>query len=186
MASDARLARSLRSSLAGHKYVLDVSVDVSAAGRRAYVAYDRVRPQVVLLDFDEPGESMIDVIQEIRLRGSVPIIVLSTREVERDIVAALALGADDYVTKPLLMNELLARIRVALRHTAERDQARGRTVRAGDVQIDAQPDHRSVRRAGRLVRLTPTERHILALVAAHPDKLLTPRMLLEVCGDALN
>lgn len=96
VASDARLARSLRSSLAGHKYV----VDVSTAGRRAYVAYDRVRPQVVLLDFDEPGESMIDVIQEIRLRGSVPIIVVSTREVERDIVAALTLGADDYVTKP--------------------------------------------------------------------------------------
>ena len=174
VASDARLARSLRSSLAAHKYVVDVSI-----GRRAYVAYDRMRPQVVLLDFDQPGETMIDVVQEIRLRGSVPIIVLSTRDVERDVVAALTLGADDYMTQPVHMHELLARIRVALRHAAARDHAPGRTVRAGDVQIDAQPGHVSVRRAGRLVRLSPTEYHILGLFASHPDKLLTHRMLLD-------
>ena len=68
---------------------------------------------------------MIDVVQGIRLRGSVPIIVLSTRDVERDVVAALTLGADDYMTKPVHMDELVARIRVALRHTAARDHAPG-------------------------------------------------------------
>lgn len=175
VASDAGLVRALRSTLSAHNYV----VEVSAAGRRAQADYDRVRPQVVLVDFDQPGEPILDMVQVIRSRGSVPIIVLSERNVECDVVTALALGADDYVTKPLPINELLARIRVALRHNAARDRGLGHTVRAGDVEIDAHPDHRSVRRAGRLVRLTPTEYHILRLLAAHPDKLLTYGMLLD-------
>jgi two-component system KDP operon response regulator KdpE len=107
----------------------------------------------------------------------VPIIVLTVRDSEQDKVEVLDLGADDYLTKPFGMNELLARIRVALRHAARKDAAEEPVLTFGDLQIDRA--RRLVTLRGQEVRLTPTEYDLLRVLAGHAGKVLTHRMLLR-------
>lgn len=169
------LARLLRTTLMRHNY----SVEVAVPGRPAHTSYERFQPDLVVIDFDCPSQEVTDLVREIRSRSPVPIIVLSERPAEHDKVAAFELGADDYVIKPVALNELLARIRVALRHVRSADGSAGHVLRAGDLEISIDPEHRRVLRAGRIVHLSPTEYELLSFLASYPDKLLTYRMVIE-------
>src|SRR5437762_13009349 len=111
---EAGILRAVQTNLGRH----DFRVDTASSGQEALDAYARVHPDLVLLDLGLPDMDGLEVIRAIRQRASTPIVVLSAREAERDKVTALDLGADDYLTKPFGVNELLARVRVALRHAA--------------------------------------------------------------------
>jgi two-component system KDP operon response regulator KdpE len=130
-----------------------------------------------LLDLGLPDADGVDAIRDIRGYSSTPIVVLSARSAERDKVVALDVGADDYLTKPFGVDELLARIRVALRHSARPASGADAVFRAGDLEIDF--ERRRVSVAGSEVHLTPTEYGLLKALATHPDKVLTDRMLLQ-------
>jgi two-component system KDP operon response regulator KdpE len=133
-------------------------------------------PDVIVLDLGLPDLDGLDVIRALRGGGSqVPIVVLSARAGSSDKVAALDLGADDYVTKPFDMNELLARLRAANRRSAP-EPARSRRVEFGSVQVDL--DNKTASRAGQPVHLTKTEWHLLAVLVGSPGKLITTRHLL--------
>ncbi len=156
----------------------DFRVGVAQTGAEALDSFDRFAPDVVLLDLGLPDMDGLDVIRAIRSRGGTPIVVLSVRGAERDKVAALDLGADDYLTKPFGVDELLARVRVALRHgTGVPAQATNPLFQTGELEVDL--EHRQVRVAGREVHLSPTEYDLLCVFVSHPNKVLTERMLLE-------
>lgn len=185
---DAQLQRALRITLASRGY------DVVAArdGAEAIELAASAHPDLVLLDLGMPNVDGIDVIRAVRAWSHVPILVLSGRADSAEKVEALDAGADDYVTKPFAMDELLARIRARARATnsAESDAA---TVAIGDLVVDLAA--KTIRRAGgpdgerdgggeadgaaASVRLTPTEWRLLELFLRNPGKLLTREMLLS-------
>ena len=134
-------------------------------------------PELVLLDLGLPDGDGIDVVRRLREWTSVPVIVLSARGQEDDKIRALDAGADDYVTKPFAMGELLARMRVALRHRAQADAGDERVVEAGELRIDLA--RRQVTIAGAEVRLTPIEYRLLVALARHPGRVLTHEHLLR-------
>ncbi len=134
-------------------------------------------PDVVLLDLGLPGIDGVEVVRRLRGWSVVPVIVLSVRERQADKVGALDAGADDYLTKPFGMDELLARIRAAIRRAGPPGAITGSVVRAGDVEIDLAK--RLVKRGSVPVHLTPTEYALLEAMATHPGKLLTHRWLME-------
>jgi two-component system KDP operon response regulator KdpE len=157
-------------------------VDLAETGEQALELAARHHPDVVVLDLGLPGIDGVEVIQGLRGWSSVPVIVLSVRESERDKVAALDAGADDYVTKPFGMDELLARLRAALRRAAPADEEA--VVVTPDFTIDL-----SVKRVtnadGEEIRLTPTEWHIVEVLVRHSGKLVGQKQLLqEVWGPA--
>lgn len=168
---DPAILRTISSNLRGH----DFRVETAETGHEALERFERFRPDVVLLDLILPDMHGREVIRAIRERSGTPIIVLSARGEEAEKVAALELGADDYLTKPFSVRELLARIRVALRHSAH-IQGTAPVIRAGELIIDL--EHRRVMVEGQEVHLTPIEYDILKVLASHPDKVLTDRMLL--------
>ena len=133
------------------------------------------RPDAVVLDLGLPGIGGIDVVRGLRGWSQVPIVILSVRESETEKVAALDAGADDYVTKPFGMDELLARLRAALRRAAPPTEEA--TVLAGDLQIDLAD--RRVRRQGTDIRLTPTEWHLVEILARNRGRLVTQGHLLQ-------
>jgi two-component system, OmpR family, KDP operon response regulator KdpE len=138
-------------------------------------------PDLVITDLAMPHMTGIDLCRRIREESAVPIIVLSVKGEERTKIEALDAGADDYVTKPFSMDELLARVRAALRRVAPTDVSPTR-IDAGDFAIDL--DARLVRVSGREVHLTPKEFELLAYFARHPGKVLTHRTLVAaVWGD---
>ncbi len=141
-------------------------------------------PEIVLLDLGLPDMDGIEVVRRLREWSGVPILVLSARGQEGDKIAALDAGADDYVTKPFAMGELLARIRAALRRRARPEGAAESTiVRVDALEVDLAA--RRVRVDGRDVRLTPREYRLLAELARHPGRVLTHAHLLrEVWGPA--
>jgi two-component system KDP operon response regulator KdpE len=152
--------------------------DVSSAtsGRAGLEAVDRDKPDLVVLDLGLPDVDGIDVCRKMRQGSNVPIVVLSARGAEGDKVAALDAGADDYVTKPFGPEELLARIRAALRRSDTAAATSGPLVRGGLV-IDR--DRFRVLREGEEVRLTPKEFELLTYLAQHPGRVLTHRALLK-------
>src|SRR5262249_11060800 len=157
----------------------EYQVDTAPDGEAALRIASRHRHDAVILDLGLPGMDGIDVIRELRGWSQVPIIVLTVRDQERDKVAALDAGADDYVTKPFGMPELLARLRAALRRAAPVDGAP--TVVTPDFAIDLAA--RRVRRGPDDVRLTPTEWHLVELLVRRPGTLVTQKHLLhEVWG----
>ena len=167
------ILRAVETNLRRH----DFSVDVATTVIDALARYDATHPDLVILDLGLPGADGTALIRAVRERAATPIIVLSAREGERDKVEALDLGADDYLTKPFSVNELLARIRVALRHSAKPERGTAAIFRSGALEVDL--ERRVVRVAGDLVHLTPTEYDLLRAFIEFPNKLLTDRMLLQ-------
>ncbi len=165
------IRRFLRVALSaqGHK------VAEAETGGEGATAASAARPDVIILDLGLPDMDGIEVIRRLREWTATPIIVLSVRGQEEDKVTALDAGADDYVTKPFTIGELLARIRVALRHaTLQPDEP---TFKTGDLTVDLA--RRLVTVAGQDVSLTPTEYDLLKTLVAHAGKVLTHRQLLS-------
>ncbi len=150
------------------------AVRAVATGEEA-IASLRWRPDVILLDLMLPDLDGLEVARRIREQATVPILVLSARGEESQKVLALDRGADDYVTKPFGTEELLARIRVALRHAAGLSDAP--VIEVGDLRIDL--EHRIVTRGGEAVHLTPTEYEVLKYLTLNAGKVMTHRMLLQ-------
>ena len=175
---DPQIRRFLRAALPAHGYRL---LEAENGGDGLTQASTRT-PDVVLLDLGLPDLDGLEVTRRIREWSSVPIVVLSARGLERDKVAALDAGADDYLTKPFGVEELLARLRVALRHASRvAGAAPGAVFRTGELEVDLAA--RLVSVAGREVHLTPTEFKLLALLVRHAGKVVTQRQLLtEVWG----
>ena len=150
-------------------------VDLAATGEDGLrLAADR-HPDVVILDLGLPGIDGLEVVGGLRGWTNVPIIVLSVREGEADKVAALDAGADDYLTKPFGMNELLARIRAAVRRTAPADEEA--VVETESFVIDLAA--KTATKAGEEVRLTPTEWHLVEVLVRHAGRLVSQKQLLQ-------
>lgn len=171
---DPQIQRFLLAALEAHGYALEIAATGSEGLRLATLQ----QPDVVIVDLGLPDISGLDVIRRLREWYSRPILVLSARSRESDKVAALDLGADDYLTKPFGIGELLARLRVAQRHMAERtdDKTQAR-IEIGTLVIDLAA--RRVQRDGADVHLTPIEYKLLAALVQHRGKVLTHRQLLR-------
>jgi len=166
-----QIRRVLRSALSTHGYV----ITDAKTGEEALESIRKERPDLVLLDVNMPGMGGIEACREIRRAIDAPIIMLTVRNAERDKVVALDAGADDYVVKPFGMEELLARIRAALRRHAPGDALPAFTSR--DIAIDFESRRLTVR--GKDVHLTPKEFDVLKFLVANQGKPLTHRRLLQ-------
>lgn len=175
-----QMLRFLRASLGAHGYRLVESATAEDGLRQAATR----APDVVLLDLGLPDLDGVEVTRRLREWTPTPIIVLSARHREEDKIKALDAGADDYLTKPFSVGELLARIRVALRHRASVDAGGGPPVfQEGDLAVDL--GARRVTVAGTEIHLTPTEYKLLTVLVRHAGKVVTHRQLLsEVWGPA--
>ncbi|MFM2071144.1 MAG: hypothetical protein RLZZ623_1407 [Actinomycetota bacterium] len=168
---ETQIQRALDINLRAHGY----EVDLAATGEEALTKAADRPPDLVLLDLGLPGLDGLDVIRGLRIWSSVPILVLSARDGDVAKVAALDAGADDYVTKPFSISELLARVRASLRrHQPAPDEP---IVETPDFSIDL-PAQR-VKREGDVVHLTPTEWAIVEHLARHAGRLVTQRQLLQ-------
>jgi two-component system KDP operon response regulator KdpE len=173
---DPQIRRFLRAALAAEDYRLQESITAEEGLAQAASR----QPDLILLDLGLPDRDGLEVIEKIREWGKIPILVLSARGQEKDKIAALDLGADDYVAKPLAVGELLARIRAALRRSSARADG-GSLVRFGPVEVDL--EKRLVRVDAQEVHLTPNEYKLLQVLIQHAGKVLTQRQLLnEVWG----
>jgi two-component system KDP operon response regulator KdpE len=153
----------------------DYTVDLAATGEEALALAAHHRPDAVILDLGLPGISGIEVVEGLRGWSAVPIIILSARGAEHDKVAALDAGADDYVTKPFGMDELLARLRAALRRNAPAPESA--LVETDDFTVDLAA--KKVRGAAGEVRLTPTEWGLVEVLVRNAGRLVSQRQLLQ-------
>jgi two-component system KDP operon response regulator KdpE len=171
-----QILRALRTSLRAAGY----EVDTAETAEGALAAAALRPPEAIILDLVLPDGTGTDVCREFRSWSSAPVIILSAVGEEREKVAALDAGADDYVTKPVGIDELLARLRAVLRRTSPSGEP---VIQVGELLIDL--EKRSVSAAGAPVHLTPHQFDLLRVFALNPGKLLTQRMLLqEVWGPA--
>ena len=171
---DPPILRFLRIALTNHGF----RYAEATTGQEALVRLGELRPDVVILDLGLPDRDGIGVLRELRSFSKVPVVVLSARDRELDKVLALDSGADDYLSKPFGVGELIARLKVALRHQAAAAGARsGPVFTEGDLSVDL--DARVVRVAGREVHLTRREFGLLAQLVHHAGKVLTHRQLLR-------
>ncbi len=166
-----QILRALGTNLKARGY----EIDLAPTGEAALSLAARSHPDLVVLDLGLPGIDGIEVIRGLRGWTAVPIIVLSVREAERDKVAALDAGADDYVTKPFGMDELLARLRAALRRASPAEEEA--EVVTPDFTVDLTA--KQVSTSAGEVRLTPTEWAIVELLVRNPGKLVGQRQLLQ-------
>jgi two-component system KDP operon response regulator KdpE len=166
-----QIRRVLRATLSAEGYAILEARD----GEAALAEFRRERPDLVLLDMNMPGPDGLATCRDLRAGSSVPIIMLTVRSSEKDKVRSLDAGADDYVTKPFSMEELLARIRAALRRTAPNEALAA--VVTKDLKIDF--ESRSVIAGGESVHLTPKEFELLRHLVAHQGKPLSHRRLLQ-------
>ena len=167
------IRRALSRALSAREYIVETAAD----GMEAVGAASTFHPDLVVLDLNLPKLDGLEVARRIRASSPVPILVLSVREDESDKVAALDLGADDYLTKPFGIDELLARVRALLRRAEGPETGTDLRYVLGKVEVDLH--QRRVIRGGEDVRLTRTEWSLLDAFARHPGKLLTHRWLLE-------
>jgi two-component system KDP operon response regulator KdpE len=152
-------------------------VDIAGTAADALKMVVERPPDLMVLDLGLPDLEGTEVCRRVRATSTVPILVLSARGAEADKVNALDLGADDYVTKPFGPEELLARIRVALRRLKTEDETESGRFRAGDLTVDY--DRRRVLRNDTEIRLTPKEFELLSLLARNHDRVLTHRTILK-------
>ena len=164
-------------AVAANLRVRGYQVLTAASGEAALTAVETHQPDCVVLDLGLPGLDGLEVLRRLRTWSEIPVVVLTAVDGERDKVTALDLGADDYVTKPFGVAELMARVRAALRRARPPGTDRPRVVRAGEVAIDL--DAKRVTRAGAPVRLTPIEYRLLETLAINAGRLCTHRFLLE-------
>jgi two-component system, OmpR family, KDP operon response regulator KdpE len=176
---EAQITRVLRTTLSTQGYDLRVAND----GEIALQVMQDWTPHLVITDLTMPNLDGVGLCRRIRQMSEVPIIVLSVRNQDRSKIEALDAGADDYVTKPFSMNELLARIRAQLRRVRPEETSSQRIER-GDFCIDV--ESRSVKVGGRDVHLTPKEFDLLVYLARRPGKVLTHRALLAAVWGANN
>lgn len=172
---EVQIRRLLRVSLETQGF----SVHLAATGEEGLRLVQGKKPDLVLLDLGLPDQDGAEVLAGLRRWSSVPVIILSVRNAEEDIVRLLDAGADDYLVKPFSTVELVARMKVAIRHHAPQDAAE--TFVSGRLAVDLQD--RTVTAAGEPVKLTPTEYGLLRLFVQHAGRILTHRQILrEVWG----
>ena len=167
------ILRALQRSLVAH----DFDVCTASSGEEGLENLARFRPDLILLDLGLPGISGLDVCRRVREQSNLPIIVLSVKDTERDKVLALDLGADDYVSKPFGINEVLARVRVALRHTAQVQAGTDPIFTCGPLNVNFA--QRLVTMNEKEVKLTPTEYDLLKALIKNRGKIMTRQMLLS-------
>ena len=165
-----QIRRALKTALTGHGY----EVEVAENGEEALTLLPSWQPDALVLDLVMPEVDGIEELRQTRTWSDLPVIVLSARGQERDKVQALDLGADDYLTKPFGMDELLARVRAILRR---RGESQVTTLAFGDVVLDLAKH--VVTKAGAEVHLTPTEFDLLRVLGVNAGKVITHRQLLE-------
>ncbi|MFF7984032.1 response regulator [Streptomyces sp. NPDC007901] len=171
---DPQLVRALVINMQARQYGVDAAPDGATALRLAAAR----QPDVVILDLGLPDMDGVDVIRALRGWTRVPILVLSARRASDEKVAALDAGADDYITKPFSMDELLARLRAAVRRTEDAPIVPETTLVETDAfTIDLLA--KKVMRGGHMVRLTPTEWHLLEILVTNPGRLITQKQLLQ-------
>ena len=172
---ETQIRRFLRVSLEANGY----HVHEATKGEEGIVKTAQIRPDLVILDMGLPDMDGLDVLRRLREWTKTPVIVLTVRDSDRDKVIALDSGADDYLTKPFSTDELMARIRVAIRHAAPPEELQ--VFQSGDLKVDL--TRRIVTVKGDAVKLTPTEYALLRLLIQHAGKVLTHRQILrEVWG----
>jgi DNA-binding response OmpR family regulator len=171
------IANAVAARLRAEGFIVEVAHD----GLVGVALCERVRPDLVVLDLMLPGLDGLEVCRRVQRDRAVPVLMLTARAEESDLLVGLAVGADDYVTKPFSPRELVARIRALLRRVERRPAPPGDVMSLGELQID--PAARLVRRSGEVVHLTPTEFDLLALLAARPGVVFSREQLLaEVWG----
>lgn len=174
-----QILRALKTILGANHYRISTAI----SGEEGIALAVSQPPDIIILDLSLPDMDGIQVCEQIREWSRVPIIVLSVREKEKDKVAALDAGADDYLTKPFGIEELLARIRVALRHSEQSLGNKQSTIKTGSMVIDLA--RHIVTRKGEEIRLTATEFKLLAYLAANADRVITHQnILMHVWGFA--
>ncbi|MGZ4828191.1 MAG: response regulator transcription factor [Candidatus Angelobacter sp.] len=170
---ETQIARVLKTALSSQGYEVKTAGDGESA---LNLAVDWI-PDLIVTDLSMPGMTGIELCRSVRERSPVPIIVLSVRGEEKTKIDALDAGADDYVTKPFSVSELLARVRANLRRAAATQESPAAVVEDGEFYIN--PESRVVRVSGKEVHLTPKEFELLMFMARHPNKVLTHRVLLN-------
>jgi two-component system KDP operon response regulator KdpE len=168
---DPQIRRVMKATLVGHNY----EVIEARTGEDALERFPQEMPSLILLDMNMPGMGGLETCRAIRAGSDIPVIILSVRNTEKDKVAALDAGADDYVTKPFGIEELLARIRAALRRSTP--EGGPRAFHAPGLEIDFET--RRVHARGQDVRLTPKEYELLRYLVEHAGKPVTHRELLQ-------
>ncbi len=167
-----QITRMLKTSLQSSGY----SVVVANDGLEAFTLFERERPDLIITDLAMPEMNGLELTEAVRRVATTPIIVLSVRDGDKMKITALDEGADDYLTKPFSMPELLARVRAQLRRI-EQTQPEGLTVEAGDFKLDAAAH--TARLAGQDLHLTPKEFELLLLLLRNPDRVMTHKALLR-------
>jgi two-component system KDP operon response regulator KdpE len=166
-----QIRRLLQITLEAAGYLVRLAESAEEGLQQAVMA----RPEIVILDLGLPDADGIEVLRKVREWATIPVIILSVRASEQDIIGALDAGADDYLTKPFRSGELLARVRTALRH--RQDTGEGSIFESGPLWVDLST--RVVKKRGEIIKLTPTEYSLLALFIHNAGKVLTHRYILE-------
>ena len=175
---EAQIRRFLRTTLTSEDY----QVIEAETGKQGLTEAATRKPDLIILDLGLPDMDGVEVVKELRAWSSVPIVILSARSQENDKISALDAGADDYLVKPFGVGELLARIRVALRHVSSAANGEEEGVFAVD-ELKVDMIHRKITVSGAEVHLTPIEYRLLTVLVKHSGKVLTHRLLLkEVWG----
>jgi two-component system KDP operon response regulator KdpE len=175
---ESQITRVLRHTLMGHRYDVRTASDAAAA----IDTFHDWRPDLMITDLQMPGMDGIELCRLVRSESSMPIIVLSVRDDERVKIKALDLGADDFVTKPFSMEELLARVRAVLRRPSDDKKETATVLTEGDFQIDI--ESREITVAGRSVHLTPKEFDLLVYLFRNRRKVNTHRAILAAIWGA--
>lgn len=175
-----QILRALRTILTARQF----RVSTASRGEEGLALAAAGSPDLIILDMSLPDMDGLEVCHRLREWSQVPVVVLSVRDSERDKVAALDHGADDYLTKPFGIEELLARIRVALRHSVQAVGSKQAVIKAGTVAIDLV--QHIVTRDSSEVKLTATEYNLLAYLASHAGRVLTHHMILSNVWNAVD
>lgn len=174
---EAQIRRFLRTSLTAESY----QVIEAETGKQGLIEAATRKPDLIILDLGLPDMDGVEVVRDLRTWSSVPIVILSARSQESDKISALDAGADDYLVKPFGIGELLARIRVALRHMSSKTDEDEGVFSVDELQVDM--IHRKVKVRGTEVHLTPIEYRLLSVLIKYAGKVLTHQFLLkEVWG----